>query len=417
MSLAAAIPLIVLACLAGACGVYHAAMWWRISRVNRSLPTLRDAVSLPDPAGPAPSICVIVPAHNEQDVIARIGSSLVSLHSPERPVRVVFVLDRCTDSTERVLRGAVALETGELPAHLEILTLDHCPPDWAGKTHALWRGVRDSKGAAGADLLCFADADTVLDPLCLPAAVRLMHDRRLDLLSLLSTLEVHTWYERLVQPAVGMELIRQFPLDLVNRPDSGRAFANGQFMLFRREAYERLGGHELVKHELLEDLALARKIMWHNKDMRLGVFLADGLLTCRMYRAWPAFRRGWKRIYTEAVRRKAGRLRGFAWRLRAIGGVLPPAALAAMIAGPIAAKLGDRPLGVALVLAGAFGVFTFSGALSRAYQAQGVSVWRIVTYPIGAWFAASILSQAARDLRTGSATTWGGRTYAREIRP
>lgn len=412
MPIFAAIPLIALCCAAGACAAYYAVVWWRVVRANTALPTLRQALQLPQPPGDFPSTCLVIPAHNERDVIATLARSLAALDEPHGRVRFVFVLDRCTDDTEAVLRHAL----GPAAERTEIINNDQCPDGWAGKTHAIWRGVRDSRAAQSAELLCFADADTQFHPQCLHAAWRLMHDRKLDLLSLLSTLTADTWFERTAQPAAGIELVRQFPLDLVNRPGSGRAFANGQFMLFKRAAYDRLGGHEKVKAELLEDLALARNLMWLHKDMRLGVFLADGMLRCRMYRSWEAFRRGWKRIYTEAVRRKASRMRAQAWRQAITGAILPTAAPLALVLALLVLKLGDAPLGWSLMATGASGVYAFCGAIGRAYRAQGLGARWLPLYPIGALLTALIQAEAARDLRRGTATTWAGKTYAREIR-
>lgn len=409
--------LILLACLAASCAAYYAAVWWRIERVSRTIPTLRDGLNFVGSEESMSPVCIIVPAHNERDVIATLARSLCRLETGGADIRAVFVLDRCTDDTERVLRETIEREADPAArGRFEVIVNDRCPEGWAGKTHALCRGVRDSEGARGAGLLCFADADTEFEPKCVVAAVSLMRERGLDLLSVLSTLEIGSWFERVVQPAAGFELVRQFPLDLVNRHDSGRAFANGQFMLFRRESYEKIGGHEFVKGELLEDLALARRLMWHHKEMRLGVFAADGMLRCRMYRSWEAFRRGWKRIYTESVRRKPGRLRGFAWRLRLIGTAMPLAGAAAAVAGPIVMKAGDMPLGWTLLICGGAGVYAFAGAVARSLRLQRAPGWLLGLYPVGAWLTASILGEAAKDLLSGAGTKWGGKMYEREIR-
>src|SRR5204862_6144625 len=95
-----------------------------------------------------------------------------------------------------------------------------------------------------------ADADTSFTPGCVAASLALMRERKLDLLSLLSTLSFDTWFERIVQPAATLELMRQYPLTLANAAMDRRPFANGQFMLFTREAYEDVGGHEAVKSSL-----------------------------------------------------------------------------------------------------------------------------------------------------------------------
>lgn len=60
----------------------------------------------------------------------------------------------------------------------------------------------------------------------------------------------------------------------------GLRVANGQVLAFRRAAYLALGGHEAVKGEVLEDVALARRARTY------GLFLGGGLFRTRMYRGY-----------------------------------------------------------------------------------------------------------------------------------
>jgi hypothetical protein len=60
-------------------------------------------------------------------------------------------------------------------------------------------------------------------------------------------------------------------------------------MMFRRGAYEAIGGHSGAKDDLLEDIALSRLVDRHG--LRAGLLLADGLVTCHMYRTWQDFRK------------------------------------------------------------------------------------------------------------------------------
>ena len=339
----------------------------------------------------------------------------------DRVVRVVFALDRCTDQTEQTITQALA-PAGKLDERFEIVRIAHCPDGWAGKTHAAWRGVQDSRGPRSADFLLFTDADTIFDPSLIRSAVALALQRGIGLLSLLSELTCEGWWERLVQPATGFELIRQHPLDMVNREHRPRAFANGQFMLFRRADYERLGGHEAVRHELLEDIAFARKAEADRRtsNMRWAVLMpgrlgpdAPGLLRCRMYPTWEGFVRGWKRIYTESSLRRPSQLSEWAWRSRLMGAVLPVSALGCVLAGPVVFAAGDRPLGLALTWVGALSWSITMGCLARVYRDQGVPERWALAYPAGAWLTARILSSAADDLRAGRKTVWGGKEYAR----
>src|SRR5262249_20390564 len=139
------------------------------------------------------------------------------------------------------------------------------------------------------------------------------------------------WFEKVVQPATAMELVRQYPLRRINRHPSRRPFANGQFILFRRQAYDAIGGHAAVKSEMFEDVRIAQHA--GRQGLRLAVFLAAGMLHCRMYKDWAEFRRGWNRIYSESCNRKVSRLRTMASRVRILGTLLPLAALGSIAAG------------------------------------------------------------------------------------
>jgi chlorobactene glucosyltransferase len=375
--------------------------WIRLSQSTRSVPTLRLGETLAASRPPTGRVCVVVPAHNESRVIADLVRSLRGETYPN--MRVVLALDRCTDNTASIARAEVGSD-----GRFEIIEIDTCPPDWAGKVHAVYAGVTRSRGAADAAYLLFADADTSFAPGCIAASLALMRERKLDLLSLLSTLTFKTWFERVVQLAASIELMRQYPLTLANAPTNRRPFANGQFMLFTREAYEDVGGHAAVKAALLEDLALARRI--DARKRLAGVFFAAGLFHCSMYANWPQFRRGWKRIYTEAADRDARRLAASARRVRWLGTLAPIWMLGA---GPIGVLLVPRdPLtGWTLVALWLLAVAVWLGTLARITALARASAWIAPLHIVGAWLTASILDEAASDLRSRTPTQWGGREY------
>jgi len=414
MPLVLTIPLVALAVLAFGCAAYYAIVVYRVMYSAKFVPTARDGLELPPPEGGWPTVTVIIPAHNEADVIAEAAKSLRAQDYPN--LRVVFALDRCTDETESVLRDALVDENGELDERFAILLIAECPEGWAGKTNAIWTAVKTSEHARTSDKILFTDADTIFDPGLVRATVALMANRGVGMLSLLSTLTFDTAFERLYQPAAGFELGRQFPLDAVNDPGrKPRHFANGQFMLFDRAAYEAVGGHEAVKDELLEDLAFAVRLAPKHSGHRVGVCLADGMLVCRMYRSHEAFRKGWKRIYIEAAKRKPARLRMHANNLMLTGVALPACALLALVAGVLVRSM-DAPLSGALIAGGALGMICMSWALALVYRAQGAPFYLVPIYPLGAWHTASILRESARDLETGVQTEWAGKLYTREAR-
>ncbi|HYE02615.1 MAG TPA: glycosyltransferase family 2 protein [Phycisphaerales bacterium] len=386
-------------------GLYWAVMLGHVVATRVRLPTAREALRLPEatPGAQAPSLCVVVPAHNEADVIGELAASLARQDYPS--FSAVFALDRCTDGTAGAIRRAI----GDDP-RFELVPVETCPPDWAGKVNAICTALERSTAAARAEVLVFADADTRFEPGLLRAAVALLRARGLDMVSLLSRLASTRGFERVIQPAAALELMRQYPVLRANRAERRRAFANGQFIMVRREPYERLGGHRTVHDQLFEDVHLARQAERHG--LRVGVFVSGGLLHCRMYPDYAAFKRGWNRIYADAANLKPGRLRASAVRLRLVGTVLPALAAAGVVLG---ATTRTENSGLAL-WSGGLGLVAYFVALAAAYRLGGMPVATVPLYPVGAWRTASILRRAARDLETQRAVRWGGREYARAVR-
>jgi hypothetical protein len=376
-------------------------VWVRVEQSARAVPTLRLGQKLAKADPPSGRVCVVVPAYNESRVIAGLIRSLRAETYPQ--LRIVLALDRCTDDTASIVRTEIAGD-----ARFEIIEIDACPADWAGKVHAVHAGVTRSRGAAEAEYLLFADADTVFVPECIASALAMMRHRKLDFLSLLSTLTHDTWFERVVQTAAAFELMRQYPLTLANAPKDRRAFANGQFMLFKREAYEAVGGHAAVRNALLEDLALARLI--EAEERSAGVFIAAGLFRCRMYADWSQFQRGWKRIFIEAANREPKRLSVSARRIRWLGTILPLWMLTAGLFGALVVAHEPR-MGWASLALWLVALLVWIGALSRIAALSRAPPWTAPLHIVGAWLTAKLLGEAASDLRSRRPTRWGGREY------
>jgi cellulose synthase/poly-beta-1,6-N-acetylglucosamine synthase-like glycosyltransferase len=376
-------------------------IWLRLEQTMRSVPTLRLGEKLAAADPPTGRVCVVVPAYNESRVIAGLVRSLRGETYPQ--LRFVLALDRCTDDTAALARAEIADDD-----RFEIIEIEACPDDWVGKVHALHTAVIRSRAAPEAEFLLFADADTLFAPGCIASALALMRERRLSLLSLLSTLTHDTWFERVVQTATALELMRRYPLTLANAERDPRAFANGQFLLFRRNAYEAIGGHEAVRDVVFEDVNLARLVV--TGKGRTGVFMADGLFRCRMYADWAQFRRGWKRIFTETASRRARRLAVWSWQIRLLGAIFPVWTLAALaFGGALIAQ--DALRGWSMVGFCVVALLVWAGALVRIAMTAHAPLWTAPLHIAGAWLTADLLAEAARDVRAQTPTRWGGREY------
>lgn len=406
MSIGLAILLWTLTTMAVCLLIYWGAVGFHVTRTMVLTPTLRAAMKYPA-LERWPSLCIIIPAHNEE---RGIGALLESLKKQDYPdFRVVFVLDRCTDRTAEILRSGI---NGD--ARFEVLETTSWPEDWVGKVNAMWTGYTQSASAKSADLLLFLDADTVLDPRALSAAVKLLKHRKLSMVSVLSTLTSETWFENLVQPATCMELVRQYPIVRANTEERRRPFANGQFILIERAAYDAIGGHEAVKSEVMEDVYFARHVA--AKKYPLGLFLANNVVVCKMYPTWDRFERGWRRIFGECANRKPKRLVEAAWRLRFTGTILPLGAMAALGLGIWTSFTfgGDAPR--LAIIFGSLGLAAFFGVVGFTYVFGRTSVFHVPGYIIGGWIVSRILIRAANDLREGNPTLWAGKSYRRTMR-
>ena len=370
----------------------------RMSLMRVGSQTVREGLHVPAPEGGWPRLSIIVPVHNEERLIDICASSLRRLEYDK--LEIVFVLDRCTDDTAKLLAVHAAADP-----RIVIVTNETCPDDWAGKCYAAHRGAVRASG----DWMLFTDADTWFDPRLARAAVALAHARDLALLSLLTTLTFDHLFERVAQVAAGVKLLSLYPIERVNRSRRPRPFANGQFLLFRRDWYERIGGHTALKDDLLEDIAAARLVDGHGGHS--AVLFADGMLMCSMYDSLAEFKQGWKRIFIEACRRKPGRLRKWAARTLLIDVGLPLVQLVTLASAPVVAATGNVPLAVAMALTVLTG-WAFQGAVLWRFHTVGRAPRRaILLYPLGCLIVGRIMLAGARDLEHRRPVVWGGKQY------
>ncbi len=391
--------------------VGYAAWWivvlWHVLRSRRAVPRLRDAFAVrPTAADESPLVSVVIPAHNEGERIEPAVRGVLSQEGVR--LQLVVVLDRCTDRTRSHVEAAAAGDP-----RMTIVVVDHCPADWAGKCHAAAAGARAATGT----LLLFTDADVRFEPSAIARAIALASSRKADLASLLPALEVRHGFEHRWQAVASFMLMRIFPAERVNRDCNPRAFANGQFLLFTREAYQSIGGHEAVKSDLLEDIAFARLIK--RAGHRVQLFAADQFVRTAMYDSAEEFRRGWQRIFIESAGRRPKFLDRLAWECLGSGAIAPAAAVAAGLlaipAWPMLDAGGKAAAAVALG-AGAIGaVAQFAGATAFLVRARGQRS-SAFAWPIGAIAIAGILRSAASNLRARRPIRWGGREYVLEPR-
>lgn len=343
-----------------------------------------------------PRVSVIVPARDEE---RNIGPCLDSLLQQDYPnLDVLVVDDRSRDRTADIVASKARRD-----GRIRLLRVTELPDGWAGKTHALQQGAE----AADGEYLCFFDADVRLThPRTLSVAMEHVRARAADLLSLLPTMQYGGFWEAFLLPICAGVLVVWFRPERVNDPAKKTAFANGQFLLVRREAYRAVGEHRALRESIIEDMDLARRLK--SAGWRIFVVPSRGLLSVRMYTSLADLRRGWLRIFLGCFP-SAGRL------LAAVGvlwgrGLVPFLQTGVGWAMTIA---GREPLSAWLVCAavGTVGLAAELLMTVRYYRAAGTRGALGLLYPLGcAWTGGLILHALFRRL-AGGKVVWKGRQY------
>jgi chlorobactene glucosyltransferase len=269
-----------------------------------------DTVSAESDAS-APLVSVIIPARNEARNIERCVRSVLSTSYPS--IEAIVVDDHSTDAT-----GSIAREIAARDTRLRVIDAPALPAGWFGKQWACATGA----GVATGELLVFTDADTQHAPDLLPRVVNAMRERRADLLSVAGHQEMHSFWERVIQPQVFALLSIRYGgtehISNAKRPQD--AIANGQFIAVSRESYDAIGGHARVRDRVAEDLMMAQEFVRARR--RVVVMLAREQLSTHMYATLREIVGGWrKNVYAGGRHAAVG---------GAVGRALYPAILLAV---------------------------------------------------------------------------------------
>ncbi len=234
-----------------------------------------------------PKISVIIPAYNEASNIETcVISVLDSTDLAADQLEVLVVDDQSTDETFAIVE---LLQSSRHDDRLKLIAGQPRPVDqtWMGKNWACTQAVAQATG----DYFLFLDADVQLKPGCLETTVAFAEQEQIDLLTFWMTIVCACFAEWIAQPIIANLLAVGYEFASVNDPDHEKVFAVGPFMLFRRTAYEQIGGHRAVADYVVEDVELGRRIKQHRLKLWYG--LGHDLAQVRMYQSFSALWEGW----------------------------------------------------------------------------------------------------------------------------
>lgn len=212
-------------------------------------------------------LSVVIPARNEAGTLPFL---LDSLRKQEKlPLEIIVVDDQSIDGTGDLARGFS--DVG-----VRVIDSGERPEGWTGKNWSCHRGTMEAQG----DFLLFLDADTSLTSS--DSLQRLLQEyrRRGGLLSVQPSHRVHALYEQLSGFFNLIVMIGSGAFSQWSRPGEA-AGCFGPCILIDRDDYRSIGGHEAVRAEVVDDLALCRLC----RQAGIGVYCYGGreTISFRMY--------------------------------------------------------------------------------------------------------------------------------------
>ena len=265
---------------------------WQSYRAHRTVRETLPPAEFPLPESP-PHVSIIVPVRNEEATIAACVASLLAQDYPDFDITLID--DGSTDATPSLLA-----EWARRDHRVQVHRVDQLPDGWAGKAHALHTGVMLTRG----EWLLFTDADTRHAPHTLHLMAGHALAQQADLLSTRTTLMTLSGpLMPLLMPISEVLLAHGLTPAEVRDPASPRAFAFGQYILLRREAYLAAGGYAApgIRMTSVDDVALAVHFKQHRQ--RIDLVNGRGLITNRQWTTWKSLRQGWvKSCYGELIR-------------------------------------------------------------------------------------------------------------------
>lgn len=298
-------------------------------------------------------VSILIPARDEEKDLPICLDSLI--HQTYSDIEILVLDDHSSDATPAILA-----EYEKKDPRIKSFSGKPLSAGWKGKTFALHQL---GEIASGDYLLCM-DADMVARPQMVEWALSNLIYHRVDSLSAWPQHQVPSFSQNLLMPIIYLCTGFLIPLQFIYRTKSPLfSHAIGQFIIFQKESYKKIGGYESVREKINDDINIAREI----KRVGLRHIFIDGknYLEGNMYDHFSACVKGISRTLYEY----------FDWKLYPII-ILSVYILGFIVATPF--------VGIGLLLKGSFWGWIFlSAALSFL-----LSWWLTLFDRRMAWFSA-----------------------------
>jgi chlorobactene glucosyltransferase len=207
----------------------------------------------------SPNVSIILPARNEEKYIRYCIKSL--LRQNYSNFELILVNDESTDKTLEIMKEFEKSYSSKI----KVVNVTRRNKNWIGKNWACYQGYLKSNG----NLLLFTDADTFHSEETMALAVQNIIHNKLDAITVMPMLLCNDFLTKVTLPLLTTFMHTRFSPLKVNSSKSKLGYFFGSYFIIRRDTYEKVGSHESVKHEIIEDGALGKKVKEGNFKMKM----------------------------------------------------------------------------------------------------------------------------------------------------
>ncbi len=341
-----------------------------------------------------PKVSVIIPARNEEGFIERCLGSLVN--QDYENYEIVAIDDGSEDRT-----GEMIKKIAQDHPKVKYVLAGPKPEKWMGKSWACVEGYRKASG----ELLLFTDADTTHSKNTISLSVSHLLSEDLDALTVIPRMLCLDWWTKITLPVLFTCLHTRFSAIRVNDPSKKTGYFFGSFFIIRRETYSKVGTHEGVKGELVEDGALGKKVKESGYKIKMvrGEHLVEAIWARDVVTLWHALKRLMTPLYIQSATIALGVFVAVLFLL-----FMPfPILVYATVFEPASQSFAVLFM-ASLVTSG----LVYLASLVDAVKGLGLAGRYALGAPLGGAIIVSGFASGIKNAKSSRAVTWRGRTYS-----
>jgi len=238
-----------------------------------------------------PKVSIILPARNEEKFIGKCLDTLIKQNYEN--YEIIVIDDSSEDSTGKIISEYTKKSSKIIP-----VSARPKPDGWMGKNWACMEGYKKATG----ELLLFTDADTKHAENVISLAVSHLNSFNLDALSAIPKMLTFDFWTNISLPMISTFLHTRFSALNVNNPKKKTGYFFGSFFILKKETYQEIGMHEGVKHEIIEDGALGKKVKEAGYKMKMvrGEHLIEAIWARDKSTLWNALKRLMIPLYLQS---------------------------------------------------------------------------------------------------------------------